>query len=71
MNNLRIISIEEFKEKKYENEPHEVAELICLECFYRFIGVFHKNTLLKEMICPKCACKSTIIKTGQTLPEEV
>ena len=48
------------------NEPHEVAELICLNCMSRWIGAYPQKTLLKDLEC-KCGCIGKVIKTGQTL----
>ena len=56
-----IVNIEEYT-------PHEVAELICLKCNTRWIGVYPQNTLLKDIEC-KCGEKGLVIKTGQTLDE--
>lgn len=58
---------------KVESNPldhteHEVCELICLKCFDRWIGVFPKDSLLKDMVC-ECGAKGAIIKTGQTIEE--
>ena len=43
---------------------YEIAELICLKCFDRWIGVY--NLPLKELEC-KCGARGYIIKTGQTI----
>lgn len=51
------------------NSPHEVAELICLGCRKRWIGVYRANLPLKDMEC-KCGRVGSIIKTGQTLFDE-
>lgn len=52
-----------------ENEPHEVAEVICLKCLHRWIAVYPEKTLLKNLEC-KCGCVGYVIKTGQTLFDE-
>ena len=52
-----------------ENLPHEVAELICLNCHRRWIGVYPQKTLLKDLEC-KCGAVGYVIKTGQTLSEQ-
>lgn len=52
------------------NEPHEVAEIMCVKCFYRFIGVMKAYTPLKDLECPKCKTRGTIIKTGQEYEDE-
>lgn len=49
--------------------PHEIAELICVKCFHRYIGVYPVGTLLKDLECPKCG-KGFTIKTGQDIGGE-
>lgn len=49
-----------------DNQPHEVAELICLNCHKRWIGVYPQKALLKDFAC-KCGATGLVIKTGQTL----
>lgn len=63
MNKSNIIDIE-------AHQPHEVAELICLACHKRWIGVYPAATLLKDIQCPNCKAPGTVIKTGQTLEQE-
>ena len=48
--------------------PHEVAELVCLKCLHRWIGVYPETTLLKDIEC-KCGATGAVIKTGQTIRE--
>lgn len=52
-----------------KNQPHEVAELMCIKCYHRYIGVYPQATLLKDLECENCG-KGFIIKTGQTLDDE-
>lgn len=52
-----------------EKEPHEVAELICLNCHKRWIGVYPASLLLKDIHC-KCGATGLVIKTGQTLQDD-
>jgi len=52
-----------------ENLPHEVCEMMCVKCKYRFIGVYPQSLWLKDQVCAKCGEVGYIIKTGQTLPE--
>ena len=52
-----------------KNESHEVAELICLNCHQRWIGVYPEKTLLKDLQC-KCGATGLVIKTGQTIRDE-
>ena len=52
-----------------ENEPHEVAEVICLKCLHRWIAVYPQETLLKQLEC-KCGAIGFVIKTGQSIPEQ-
>ncbi len=49
-----------------ENLPHEVAELICVKCLRRWIGVYPTETPLKRLEC-ECGCRGYVIKTGQTI----
>lgn len=51
------------------DKPHEVCELICVKCGYRYIGVYPQGTLLKDLECPNCG-KGYIIKTGQNIESE-
>lgn len=51
------------------NMEHEVAELICLKCLDRWIGVYPSKTPLKQLEC-KCGAIGCVIKTGQTLESE-
>lgn len=68
MTDGEVIDFEQYLERKAENEPHEVSELICLKCFDRWIGVTAVRVPLKDMICV-CGEKGYIIKTGQTIIE--
>ena len=51
-----------------ENSPHRVAELICVRCGKRWIGVWPEKTLLKELECENCG-PGFVIKTGQDMEE--
>ena len=51
------------------NIKHEVAELMCLKCLSRWIGVYPQKVLLKDIEC-KCGAIGYVIKTGQTLEAE-
>ena len=48
------------------NLEHEIAELICLKCLHRWIGVYPVETDLKDIECT-CGEVGYVIKTGQTL----
>lgn len=52
----------------HENQEHEVAELICLKCLNRWIGVYPSKALLKDAEC-ECGAIGFIVKTGQTILE--
>lgn len=52
-----------------KNLKHEVAELICLKCMSRWIGVYPQKTPLKALEC-KCGAVGYVIKTGQTVEGE-
>jgi len=60
-----VIDLQEYKEN---NQPHHVAELICLSCKDRWVGVWAQKTYLKDLIC-KCEVKGQIIRTGQYYKE--
>ena len=51
------------------NEPHEVAEVICVRCYYRFVAVMREYAPLKDLECPNCKKTGAIIKTGQEYEE--
>ena len=53
-----------------ENQPHIVAECICINCKARFIDVRPEGTWLKDLECPYCGETGYIIQTGQPLDEE-
>ena len=53
----------------YDDEPHEVSELICIACRRRWIGVYPLTLHLQDIEC-KCGQIGFVIKTGQTLTEE-
>lgn len=58
-----------FNDIVLEHEPHEVSEVICLNCLHRWIGVMPVGLLLKDIECPYCSHVAAVIKTGQTLEE--
>lgn len=64
---MKELSFEAYVEDK---TPHLVAELICLNCHHRWIGVWPETLLLKDITCPHCESTGTIITTGQQLSEE-
>ena len=51
------------------NEPHEVAEVICVRCLYRYIAVMPEFSPLKDLECPHCRKRGALIKTGQEYEE--
>lgn len=51
-----------------DNIPHNVAELMCLKCLNRWIGVYPEDLALKDIEC-KCGERGYVIKTGQDLPD--
>lgn len=48
-----------------EHTPHEVREVICINCKYRWIAVRPVGTLLKDLECPKCRQQGYVIETGE------
>ena len=49
----------------YEKQPHEVCELICINCKRRWVGVFPSDSLLVDLYCPGCEQSGYVIMTGQ------
>lgn len=59
--------VRSFEDFVIENTPHETAELICLCCHERWIGMWPEGLLLKDIRCPYCEAVGLIITTGQIL----
>lgn len=57
---MNITDIDEYR-------PHVVAELVCLKCLKRWIGVYPASNLLKDLKCQKCNESGYVIMTGQEL----
>lgn len=53
-----------------DDTPHIVEEVMCVRCFHRWIGVFPKTMLLKELECPQCHNQGYTIATGQIMETE-
>lgn len=68
---MNVINFEDKVDQKIANQPHEVSELMCIKCGYRYIGVYPESTLLKSMRCPDCNEVGWMIKTGQTIDSSV
>lgn len=58
--NPDVISIEEWM-------PHITEEVICVNCHNRWISVRPDFVWLKDLECPKCGEKGTVISTGQVI----
>lgn len=52
------------------NAPHECAEVICVACRHRWIGVWPAGKWLKDLECPECHVTGYVICTGQVLEDE-
>ena len=50
--------------------PHDVAEVICINCKKRWVAVYPSDVLLKELQCPKCKQFGYVIMTGQQISEK-
>lgn len=46
------------------NLPHCVAEVICVKCGKRWIGVWPEEVYLKDLVCENCG-PGFVIMTGQ------
>lgn len=44
--------------------PHCSAEVICVNCFHRYVAVWPQATPMKELECSECGRIGTIITTG-------
>lgn len=64
---MNIVNFEDKVDQITANQPHEVSELMCIKCGYRYIGVYPESTPLKSMQCPSCDTVGWMIKTGQTI----
>lgn len=45
---------------------HKVSQVICLNCFRRWIAARPVSTWLYELECPDCRLQGFVIKTGET-----
>ena len=62
----------EYADMSDEPDSHggfEVAEMICLGCFKRFVDVRSVGVLLKNLECPRCHKTGLIIETGEYLTD--
>lgn len=50
----------------HENQPHKIAETICLKCLSRSISVYPAKVSLKDLECSN-GHVGYMIKTGQEL----
>lgn len=50
-----------------KNKEHKVSEVICVNCNHRWIAVRPKETLLKQLECPKCGGIGYSIETGEEI----
>jgi len=53
----------------HDNQPHKIAETICLKCLRRSVTVWPANLWLKSLEC-SCGEVGFIIKTGQELDDD-
>ncbi len=53
-----------------EDEPHIVAEVMCVRCYKRWISVFPESTWLSQLECPQCHRQGYVIATGQAISDE-
>lgn len=50
-----------------ENMPHNVSEVICINCKHRWIAVRPSMTFLKVLQCPNCKKSGYVIETGEAI----
>lgn len=65
---MSITDLAEYRENK---EPHIVAELMCVGCLHRWVGVYPSGSWLSDLECPHCFKTGAIIKTGQDIEDEL
>jgi hypothetical protein len=51
-------------ERQEAKRQQVVSEVICIKCMKRWIGVWPKTTLLKELECEICG-QGYVIQTGE------
>ena len=64
---MNVINLADYRENK---EPHIVAELMCVGCLHRWVGVYPSGGWLSDLECPHCFKTGTIIKTGQDIEDK-
>jgi len=47
-----------------ERMPHRTAEVVCLQCLYRYQAVWPEATPMKDLECSNCERVGYIIGTG-------
>ena len=50
--------------------PHDVSELICVRCGFKYIGLYPENTQLKNLECKQCGERRYLIKNSSRNNEE-
>ena len=63
MTNNKITDIE-------SKMPHEISEVICINCKHRWIDVRPAGLWLMNLECPECCKTGYIIETGQVIQNE-
>ena len=58
----------DFMERKEEEMPHKLSEVICVHCGKRWISVRPVGTLLKDLECENCG-SGFVIETGEVMEE--
>lgn len=67
---LTMGQIKSFEQYVQEHTPRNTAELICIHCMKRWIGVWPEYVYLKDITCPYCNTRGTVITTGQMLEDD-
>ena len=50
---------------------YEIAHVICLKCYKRWLATYPDGTLLVDLECPQCHEQGYVIKTGQSLSDTI
>ena len=62
--------IDEVRQMMDEHEEVVLAELICLKCLHRWVGVYPLEVALKDLHCAGCDATGYVIETGQEFPHD-
>lgn len=65
---MSVVNLTDYRENK---KPHILAELMCVACLHRWVGVYPSDGWLSDLECPHCFKTGAIINTGQEMEEKI